>query len=464
MKPPPRELANRGATGKPDWLTQQGSALLTDLYQLTMLQGYFDLQMEETAVFEFFVRRLPKERNFLVAAGLEQVLGYLESLAFSSDELDWLARSGRFSPAFIEYLANLRFTGDVYAMPEGTVFFENEPIVRVTAPLPQAQLIETRLINLLHFQTTIASKAARCVLAAPDKLLVDFGMRRSHGAEAALMAARASYLAGFTGTATVLANRLFDIPIFGTMAHSFIQAHDTEEEAFENFARSHPTNTVLLIDTYDTEQAARKVTHLARRLEKDGIRINAVRIDSGDLGAYAHLVRDILDDAGCNDIGVFCSGDLDEYKLQQMLADAAPVDGFGVGTHLDVSLDAPSIDCVYKLQEYAGRPRRKRSRGKATWPGRKQVFRRFDERGAFEEDLLTLEGDESNGIALIEPVMRGGERLEPHSTLADIRQHAKDQLAILPERLKRLEPGQPYRVTVSEKLLRLADAVDHDFR
>jgi nicotinate phosphoribosyltransferase len=234
----------------------ESSALLTDLYQLTILQGYFAQRMEETAVFEFFVRKLPANRNFLVAAGLEQLLDFLETLRFTREEMEWLASTGKFSSEFLDSLGRLQFTGDVEAMPEGTVFFAEEPIVRITAPLPQAQLIESRLINLLHFQTLITSKAARCVLAAPETSLVDFGLRRAHGAEAALFAARASYIAGFTATSNVLAGKLFGIPTSGTMAHSFVQAHDDEVEAFEYFARANPGNVVLLLDTYDTEAAA----------------------------------------------------------------------------------------------------------------------------------------------------------------------------------------------------------------
>src|SRR3974377_2456223 len=256
------------------------SPLLTDLYQLNMIQAYLDHGDTQTAVFEFFVRKLPAQRGFLIAAGLEQVLDFLENLRFSAEEIDWLASTGRFDQRLRDQLANFRFIGDVHAMPEGRIFFTNEPILRVTASMPQAQLAETRIINILHFQTLIASKAARLVLAAPGKLLVDFGLRRAHGAEAGLLAARASYIAGFAGTATMLAEKLYDIPTFGTMAHSFIQAHDRESEAFEEFAKSRPQNLTILIDTYDTETAAKKVVALAPRLQAGGIKVRAVRLDS----------------------------------------------------------------------------------------------------------------------------------------------------------------------------------------
>ncbi len=278
-------------------------------------------------MFELFFRRLPpKQRNFFLAAGLQQVVEYLEGLHFTADELEWLARQNRFTPKFIDQLARLRFTGDVDAVPEGTVLFANEPIVRIVAPLPEAQLVETRLMNLFHFQTMIASKAARAVIQAPDKLLVDFGLRRAHGAEAGLLAARAVYLAGMTGTATVLAGKLYGVPLFGTMAHSFIQAHDSEMEAFESYARSHPDNITFLIDTYDTEAAARKVVQLAPKLARDGIKIRAVRLDSGDLAEHARAVRRIFDDGGLNDVKIFASGGIDEFALRDLLSVEARAD------------------------------------------------------------------------------------------------------------------------------------------
>ncbi|MEA3278208.1 MAG: nicotinate phosphoribosyltransferase [Pseudomonadota bacterium] len=414
------------------------SILLTDLYQLTMLQGYFEQGMEEIAVFELFARDLPRDRGFYVAAGLEQLIGFLEQARFSRDELDWLKRSGRFSDPFVDWLADWRFTGDLDAMPEGTVCFPNEPLVRVTAPMPQAQLVESRLINILHLQTLIASKAARCVLAAPDKLLVDFGMRRAHGAEAGLFAARASYIAGFAGSATVLADMLWGVPSYGTMAHSFIEAHERELDAFEHFARAQPGNVVLLIDTYDTEVAAEKVVALAPRLAEQGIQVKAVRLDSGDLNAHAHHVRGILDGAGLKSIGIFSSGGLDEQDLAHLLAQGAPIDGFGIGTKLDTSADAPFIDCAYKIQEYAGQARRKRSEGKASWPGRKQVYRRAGADGTFAMDLLTLESAPADGEPLIAPVMRGGERAAPAESLDVIRDRFREQLQHLPPGVKLL--------------------------
>ncbi len=436
------------------------SALLTDLYQLTMLQGYFDQGMEEIAVFEFFVRKLPAGRNFLIAAGLEQALGFLEHARFTVDELQWLRDHGAFRPKFVSYLESMRFCGDVHAMPEGSVFFAHEPILRITAPIAQAQLVESRLINLLHFQTLIASKAARSVLTAPAKLLVDFGLRRAHGAEAGLLAARASYLAGFAGSATVLAAPLYGVPVFGTMAHSFVQAHDDETTAFEHFAHSLPDNVILLIDTYDTEAAARKVVRLAPKLGLDGIRVKGVRLDSGDLADHAFKVRRILDDGGLHDTTIFASGSVDEYVLARLNERDAPIDGYGIGTHMDTSADAPYLDCAYKLVEYAGTARRKRSEGKALWPGRKQVYRSYGEDGRMRGDLLTVEGDRADGEALIQPVMCGGRRLTPPVPLAESRARSLRSLQRLPEALTKLESAPVYPVRVSKAIKRLAQQVD----
>jgi nicotinate phosphoribosyltransferase len=345
-------------------------------------------------------------------------------------------------------------------MPEGTVFFPNEPILRVTAPLAEAQLAESRLINLLHFQTLIASKAARAVVAAPGKLLVDFGLRRAHGAEAGLLAARASYLAGFAGSATVLATPLFGIPSFGTMAHSFVQAHDDESVAFEHFARSLPGNVVLLIDTYDTEAAAEKVVRIAPKLKREGIAIKGVRLDSGDLADHAFKVRRILDQGGLGDVTIFASGSVDEYVLEELMIKKAPIDGFGIGTHMDTSADAPYLDCAYKLVEYAGRPRRKRSEGKVLWPGRKQVYRRYVDHSRPAEDILTLEDDAQPYEPLIKLVMKDGKRVKPAEPLPVMRARSLDQIHRLPSNLLSLKTAPSYPITIGEALRALAREVD----
>lgn len=436
------------------------SPLLTDLYQLNMLQAYLESGRTGTAVFEFFVRSLPERRGFLMAAGLEQAIDWLEQLRFSDEELAWLAGTGRFRPALLDELRAFTFTGDVDAVPEGVVVFENEPLLRVTAPLPEAQLVESRMINILHYQTVVASKAARMVLAAPGKSLVDFGLRRAHGAEAGLMAARACYIAGFDATATMLANARFGVPLSGTMAHSFIQVFDDEAAAFEAFARARPENLVLLIDTYDTEAAARKVVALAPRLKAIGVKLHGVRLDSGDLDALSRSVRQIFDAGGLADVVILASGGLDEDDLQELTRRGAPIDGYGVGTSLTTSSDAPALDCAYKLEEYAGLARRKRSSGKATWPGRKQVWRSYDADGRMCRDVISVEGDVQSGEALLRPVMRGGRRIEPPKPMTALREHASEALRRLPEPLRRLETGAGYPVEIAPALRSLAEEVD----
>jgi nicotinate phosphoribosyltransferase len=420
------------------------SPLLTDLYQLTMLQGYYEQEMTDTAVFELFVRKLPPKREFLVAAGLAQALELLETLRFGAEELDWIERSKLFRPGFAERLAAWRFTGEVHAMPEGTLFFPDEPILRVTAPMPEAQLIETRILNLVHFETVVASKAARTRLVAPGKRLIDFGLRRAHGGEAGLLAARASWIAGFDGTSATLAAPLYGIPVFGTMAHSFVQAHDSEAAAFAHFARAFPDNAVLLVDTYDTVEGARRAAATPGRLK-------GVRLDSGDLDDLSRKVRRILDEAGHRGAIIFASGNLDEDRVAALVGAGAPIDSFGIGTSLTTSADAPYLDAVYKLQEYAGRPRRKRSTAKATWPGRKQVWRSLGEGGRFARDVVTVEGDPQPGEPLIVPVMRAGKRL-PQPSLAESRERCLRDMARLPA------PS----VEIAPALRAIADAVDRE--
>jgi len=441
-------------------MTPVESPLSTDLYELNMVQAYLDRGEDKEAVFEFFVRRLPARRSFLLAAGLEDAIAHLDNLRFSPAEIGWLKSTGRFRQNLLDYLAGFRFSGDVHAIPEGTVCFPGEPLIRITAPLPQAQLVETRLINILHFQTLIASKAARMVLAAPGKILSDFGLRTAHGAEAGLFSARASYIAGFAGAANVLAGARYGVPIVGTMAHSYVQVHGDEMQAFEDFARARPDGVILLIDTYDTEEGARRVVALYPRLKADGIIVRGVRIDSGDLIAMARKVRGILDAGGCQDVVIVVSGGVDENVLLTMKAQNAPIDGFGIGVSLDVSTDAPALDCAYKLQEYAGAPRRKLSEGKVTWPGRKQVWRRYDAQGRMRGDVLSVESDHQDGEPLIQQVMRGGKRIGPAPTLAQIRERAARDLVRLPQPMQRLEQGAGYEVTISDVLKALAAEAD----
>lgn len=432
------------------------SPLVTDLYQLTMLDAYRRLDFTRPAAFELFTRRLPDERGFLLAAGLEQALEYLETLRFSDEELAWLDGLGRFGAGFTDWLRELRFTGDVWAVPEGTVLFADEPWLRVVAPLPEAQLVESRLINLLHFQTLVASKAARCVLAAGGRGLIDFGMRRAHGAEAAVLASRACAIAGFAGTATVEAGRRFGIPLFGTMAHSFVQAHASEAEAFVNYARCHPGRVTLLLDTYDTLAAARTVVRLAR----EGVGVQAVRLDSGDLDSLSREVRGLLDAGGCADVRILASGNLDEHSIARLVRDGAPIDSFGVGTRLDASVDAPTLDAVYKLEEYDGRARRKRSTAKATWPGRKQVRRMLGTEGRIASDLVTLEDETAPGEPLLVKVMERGRRVAPAEQLETIRARAAASLEQLPSGARALDAPVPLVAAISPGVRELAAAVD----
>ncbi|MBV8405439.1 MAG: nicotinate phosphoribosyltransferase [Gammaproteobacteria bacterium] len=439
-------------------------ALLTDLYQLTMAQAYFELGMQERAVFELFVRRLPESRSFLLAAGLEQALEYAASLRFSAEDAAFLAQTGLFHPDFLDHLRSVRFSGSVHALLEGTPFFASEPIVRVTAPILEAQLLESRLLNIVHFQSTIASKAARCVIAAQGRRLSDFGMRRAHEADAALFAARAAYLAGFDATATVEAGRRFGIPLSGTLAHSFIEAHDTEQQAFRDFALSSPQPTTLLIDTYDSARGLERAMALARELKMRGAAhgIRAVRIDSGELAGQARAARATLDANGCHDIRIVLSGNLDEHVIDGLVRSGVPVDAFGVGTALGVSADAPSLDMVYKLQQYAGKPRRKRSAGKATWPGIKQVFRERGAAGEYRGDHIVLEDERAAGEPLLIEVMRSGRRLGGAS-LAASREHARAEMQSLPAQLRELGRAAAYPVEISVALRGLArdlDAID----
>ncbi len=434
------------------------SALFTDLYELTMLQAYHEEGMEQEAVFSLYVRRLPKRRNYLLACGLEPTLAYLETLAFDSDDIAYLSSLGLFSASFLAWLRDFRFTGDAYAVPEGTPLFANEPLLEVVAPMPQAQLVETLVMNQLHVGTVLASKGARVVAAAQGRAVVDFGARRMHGIDAALKAARAFHIAGVAATSNVLAGKIYGLPVAGTMAHSYIQAHDSELAAFRAFARAYP-ETILLVDTYDTLDGVQHVIDLAKELGDD-FRVKAVRLDSGDLAALAIAARQRLDAAGLNKVGIFASGGLDEDEITRMLAAGAPIDGFGVGTKMGVSDDAPDLDIAYKLCEYAHKGRLKLSPEKPILPGRKQVFRMEDD-GAAVGDVIAREGEELPGRPLLGCVMRGGKRTaEAHEPLDAMRARAHAETAKLPAAVRALAPAEPaYPVTMSEALLRYRDAV-----
>jgi nicotinate phosphoribosyltransferase len=431
-------------------------ALFTDLYELTMLQAYFAEQRHGTAVFSLFVRRLPERRNYLLACGLDDVLTYLETLRFDEAALQYLASLHLFSDAFLEHLEGFRFTGDVYAVPEGTPIFPPEPILEVVAPVGEAQFIETFLLNQIQLQTMLASKAARVVEAAQGRRIVDFGLRRIHGIDAGMKAARAFHIAGVHATSNVAAGQLYGLDVSGTMAHSYVQSHDDEYEAFRAFADLYP-GTVLLVDTYDTLAAVRKIVDLAREMGPH-FRVGAIRLDSGDLSELAFASRRILDAGGLPHIGIFASGNLNEDKVAGLVASGAPIDGFGVGTEMGVSSDAPSLEIIYKLVEYAGRGRLKLSPGKTILPGQKQVFR-VERDGVAHHDILACDDERLPGRALLHQVMRDGVRLDAgRVTLNAARAHARAQLDGLPAAIRGLDtPPEPYAVEISDAL---ADARD----
>lgn len=430
--------------------------LFTDLYELTMLRAYHALGMAETAVFSLFVRKLPARRNYLLACGLDSVLDLLEHFAFEEESLSYIASLSQIPADLIGWLGALRFTGDVYAVPEGTPVFANEPILEVVAPIAEAQIIETLLLNQIQLQTVLASKAARIVTAAGGRLVVDFGCRRAHGIDAALQGARAFYIGGVSATSNLLAGKRLGIPVSGTVAHSFIEACASEEEAFRAFASLFP-GTTLLVDTYDTIEGVRRVIGLLR--SDPALRIGAIRLDSGDLGALSKEARKLLDSAGHSHIKIFASGSLSEDRIDALLGSGAPIDAFGVGTDMSVSEDAPALDIAYKLTEYAGLGRMKLSTAKRTLPGRKQVFRHV-QNGVAMGDIIARADEALPGEPLLRPVMRAGRRIDPFPSLDDIRTHARQALATLPPRITALAPATPpYPVTISPALAAEEDAV-----
>lgn len=426
--------------------------LFTDLYELSMLRAYWELGIDEVAVFSLFVRQLPPQRNYLVACGIDDLLDQLEDFRFDADDLDYLSTQG-FPDPLLRQLADFRFAGDVYAMPEGTPFFANEPIAELVAPIGQAQAIETLALNQVGFPTLIASKTARVVAAAQGRGVVDFGGRRAHGLDAAIKGARAAYVAGAMATSSVIAGKTYGIPISGTMAHSFVQAYEHEIDAFRDFAKVFP-ETVLLVDTYDTLEGVRKVIALARELG-DAFKVRAVRIDSGDLVTLSREARALLDAAGLDSVRVFASGGLNERRIAELVADGAAIDAFGVGTDLIVSTDAPGFDIVYKLTEYAGAARMKLSSGKRTLPGRKQVFRELWD-GVIGRDVIARHDETLPGTPLLQQVMKDGARLSPREPLSRIQARCREEVARLRPELRELSHVEPpFEAEISPALLEL---------
>jgi nicotinate phosphoribosyltransferase len=430
-------------------------ALITDLYELTMAAAYHAQGIEREATFELSVRSLPPARRFMVVGGIEDALAGVQAFRYSADDIAYLATLGSFSPAFLDRLADLRFSGEVWAMPEGEVAYPGEPLVRVTGPLVEAQLLETFLLNVVGSRTMVASKAARVALATGDRRFVDFSARRDHGIDAAMGAARAAWITGGVGTSLVAAGRRWGIPLSGTMAHSFVLSFDDEADAFRAYARSFPESVVLLIDTYDTVRGAQRVVEVAHELASDGITIRAVRLDSGDLRDLSFRVRDVLDAGGLTDVEILASGDLDEHQVAALCAAGAPIDAFGVGTQLGTSADAPALGVIYKLVEDSTGPKMKLATGKVTLPARKQVWRQAD------RDVVSLHDEPCDGRPLLRRMMAGGRLTGPPDTLAEVRERCMAALAGLPARARSLGPadGPSWPVESSPGLAALTDKV-----
>jgi nicotinate phosphoribosyltransferase len=422
-----------------------GTALLTDLYELTMAQSYLEHSKTGTAVFSLFCRTLPGERNFLVACGLETLVHKLAEFRFTEEELTYLGSLGIFSNNFLEWLRGYRFTGNLYAVPEGAIVFQNEPLVQIEGPLPEVQILETLALNCIHFETLAASKAARIIVASRGKDVVDFGFRRAHMPEAGIAAARAAYIAGFSGTSNLEAGHRYGIPVVGTMAHSYVMLFADEEDAFRAYHASFPDRGLFLIDTYD----ALTCTDTIIRLAKEGMPVTGIRIDSGDIPEQATVIRKRLDSAGLCRIKIFVSNGVDEYSIDQWLAAGIPIDSFGVGTHFITSSDAPYLDMIYKLVEYEGEPRSKTSPGKATFPYRRQIQRHYAG-GIMEHDDVVVAGDGGEGEGLVKLYLRHGKPVQPLPSLEAIRALCEREVAQVPERLRKLAKKE-YPVIVQRK-------------
>ena len=445
-------------TPKFDFVDKNNVSMLTDLYELTMCASYFENKKSECATFDLFIRKLPPNRSYFIFAGLEQVLYFVKNVRFSEEQINYLRKQG-FKEGFLDYLENFSFRGDMRAMPEGTVAFPDEPLVRVTAPITEAQLIETFLLNTVNLQTMLATKASRVVYAARGKPVVEFGLRRSQGTDAGLKAARCSYMAGCDGTSNVLAGMKYDIPVFGTMAHSYVMFFDKEIDSFRAFSRTFPKISTFLIDTYDDLKGAENAVIVAKELEKEGYRLSGVRLDSGDLLTLSRKVRAILDRNGLDYVRIFASGDLDEYKIDRLIKKEARIDAFGVGTRLSTSCDRPYVDVVYKLsgkvEDGVFVPTMKLSKGKITLPERKQVFRQKDEQGKYARDIISLEDEKIGGEALLVEVMENGEMVYNLPMLREVRKNALKNLSELPEKYKRLRNAPLYPVELSPGLKKI---------
>ena len=430
--------------------------LLTDLYELTMAQSYFAEGINSEATFSLYVREYPPDRGYLVVAGVDDALDCLEALSFDTDSIEYLRSTGIFTADFLDHLRDFRFSGSVRTMPEGSLFFANEPVLEVTGPIIAAQLAETIVMNQVQYQTLLATKSARCVDVAQGRPIADFAARRTHGSEASLKMARASYIAGFGATSNVLAARRYGIPPTGTMAHSYITSFDDEIDAFRAYSRMFPDRSILLLDTYDTVGGAYAAVEVAREMERDGHRLTGVRLDSGDFDALSRQVRRILDDAGLDYVRIVASGGLDEYAIDRLVSAGAPIDMFGVGTRVGVSADAPSCEIVYKMVNYNGRPVMKLSEGKESLPAAKEVFRQYDPHGMMSADVIGLSTETpSSGEPILALAMQDGRRVIPSSAVADARQRVADGLSRLPEAHRQLRQPDQFPVSISDALQHL---------
>ncbi|WP_054033796.1 nicotinate phosphoribosyltransferase [Desulfatitalea tepidiphila] len=438
------------------------SPMLTDLYELTMSAAYFQSGVKGKGTFSLFTRKDP-HRGFYVAAGIQNALDFLESLHFEDQDIAYLSDLKLFSDDFLNFLAGMRFNGEVWALAEGTPFFADEPIMEVTAPIIESQLVETYLINAVGLATMIATKGARCVHVAQGRGLIDFSLRRTQGTDAGMTVARSTYLSGFDATSNVLAGQRYGIPVSGTMAHSFVQAFPNEIDAFRTYARLFPEKTILLIDTYDTVQGAHLAVEVAHEMRAKGSQLKGVRLDSGDMIDLSRQVRRILDDGGCREVQIFASGGFDEFGLAEALAQGAPIDAFGVGTKVGVSADSPYMDLVYKLVQIDERPVRKLSTGKVTLAGQKQVYRRFSsETGQMVEDIIAKRGETiEDAEPLLAPMMRSGRRLAAQPSLSQIRDRFQRQFKAIPDAFKALEAPARFPVRVSKQLAALQQQIHH---
>jgi len=441
-----------------DFVDQTNMSLLTDFYELTMCASYHENRKTERATFDLFIRRLPPNRSYFIFAGLEQALHYLQNIKFTQQHLAYLKTQG-LKQDFLDYLKNFKFTGEVWAVPEGTIIFPEEPLIRVTAPIIEAQLIETFLLNTINLQTTLATKASRVTTAARGKQIIEFGLRRTQGTDAGMKAARASYIAGANGTSNVLAGMHYGIPVYGTMAHSYIMFFNTETEAFRAFAKTFPQNSTLLIDTYDDLTGAQNATTIAKEMEKHGQKLHAVRLDSGDLLTISKQVRKILDKNGLQYVRIFASGDLDEYKIAELEEHGAKIDAYGVGTRMSTSIDRPYVDAVYKLsgkeENHTFVPAMKLSKGKITLPGRKQIFRQKDKNRKCVRDIIGLEHEKIEGEPLLIKVIENGKMVHNMPSLEDVRKNCLRNLAELPEEYKKLKNAPLYPVELSSQLKKI---------